>query len=242
MLKKCLLSLCLLSSAVAYGHGNAEELVIEDSPSSLVPPQSIRHFRTVDDKQIFLAGGRPKSDSAYRELAQRGITLVLSIQGGDYSGNAIGPFVQIWEHGEMPEELEEERQLVEAAGMRFINLPVNSLKRVDPDNLQSIVQTLKIVHEYVEAGGDLGRVFLHCAHGVDRTGLIVALYRVLYMGWAPDVAYTAWRQEGHSLANISFTSALDRFYFHFVNHQASVVHWLNDEHGQPSFCEYSLWP
>jgi protein tyrosine/serine phosphatase len=31
-------------------------------------------------------------------------------------------------------------------------------------------------------------VLLHCQHGADRTGLISALYRILYQGWSKDAA------------------------------------------------------
>ena len=31
-------------------------------------------------------------------------------------------------------------------------------------------------------------VLLHCQHGADRTGLITALYRILYQGWSKDAA------------------------------------------------------
>ena len=33
-----------------------------------------------------------------------------------------------------------------------------------------------------------GPVLLHCQHGADRTGLITALYRVLYEGWSKQAA------------------------------------------------------
>jgi protein tyrosine/serine phosphatase len=33
-----------------------------------------------------------------------------------------------------------------------------------------------------------GPVLLHCQHGADRTGLIAALYRVLYEGWSKQAA------------------------------------------------------
>jgi protein tyrosine/serine phosphatase len=33
-----------------------------------------------------------------------------------------------------------------------------------------------------------GPVLLHCQHGADRTGLITAIYRVLYQGWSKDDA------------------------------------------------------
>jgi protein tyrosine/serine phosphatase len=33
-----------------------------------------------------------------------------------------------------------------------------------------------------------GPVLLHCQHGADRTGLITAMYRMLYMGWSKEQA------------------------------------------------------
>jgi protein tyrosine phosphatase (PTP) superfamily phosphohydrolase (DUF442 family) len=36
------------------------------------------------------------------------------------------------------------------------------------------------------ASGD-APVLLHCQHGADRTGMISALYRILYQGWSKDV-------------------------------------------------------
>ena len=33
-----------------------------------------------------------------------------------------------------------------------------------------------------------GAVLVHCYHGADRTGLVVAMYRVIYRGWSLDAA------------------------------------------------------
>jgi len=33
-----------------------------------------------------------------------------------------------------------------------------------------------------------GPVVLHCQHGADRTGLIAAMYRIVYQGWTRDAA------------------------------------------------------
>jgi protein tyrosine/serine phosphatase len=34
----------------------------------------------------------------------------------------------------------------------------------------------------------IGPTLVHCEHGADRTGLITALYRILYQGWSKDAA------------------------------------------------------
>ena len=35
---------------------------------------------------------------------------------------------------------------------------------------------------------NMGPTLVHCEHGADRTGLITALYRILYQGWSKDAA------------------------------------------------------
>ena len=37
-------------------------------------------------------------------------------------------------------------------------------------------------------------VLLHCQHGADRTGLISALYRILYQGWSKEAALDEMRK------------------------------------------------
>lgn len=38
-------------------------------------------------------------------------------------------------------------------------------------------------------------VYIHCQLGRDRTGMIVALYRVRYLGWSPEAAYAAMERQ-----------------------------------------------
>lgn len=40
----------------------------------------------------------------------------------------------------------------------------------------------------IRAGEKRGPVLLHCQHGADRTGLISALYRILFQGWTKQAA------------------------------------------------------
>jgi protein tyrosine/serine phosphatase len=39
---------------------------------------------------------------------------------------------------------------------------------------------------------------VHCEHGHDRTGMIVALYRVCFDGWGPETAYQEMINMGHN--------------------------------------------
>jgi protein tyrosine/serine phosphatase len=42
-----------------------------------------------------------------------------------------------------------------------------------------------------------GPVLLHCMHGADRTGLISAMYRMLYQGWSKEQALAELTQGGY---------------------------------------------
>ena len=47
-----------------------------------------------------------------------------------------------------------------------------------------IAEILRTIRERQKEGA----VLVHCYHGADRTGLVVAMYRVIYQGWSLDAA------------------------------------------------------
>ena len=57
-------------------------------------------------------------------------------------------------------------------------------ERLPPD-LQKFAETLVNLH----LDEKNFPIFLHCAHGEDRTGLLMGLYRVEVQGWTPEKAY-----------------------------------------------------
>ena len=49
---------------------------------------------------------------------------------------------------------------------------------------------------------DLGPVLVHCQHGADRTGMILALYRMVYQGWDRGKAIEEMRKGGYGFHSI----------------------------------------
>lgn len=41
-----------------------------------------------------------------------------------------------------------------------------------------------------------GAVLLHCYHGADRTGIVIAFYRIIYQNWSPQAAKAEMQQGG----------------------------------------------
>jgi protein tyrosine/serine phosphatase len=49
---------------------------------------------------------------------------------------------------------------------------------------RTVIEALAAIHR-AEADGP---VLLHCQHGADRTGLVTAMYRIVYQGWTKEAA------------------------------------------------------
>jgi protein tyrosine phosphatase (PTP) superfamily phosphohydrolase (DUF442 family) len=69
-----------------------------------------------------------------------------------------------------------EREAVEAAGMRYVEIPMSFLKKVDP---AAIRKALSVMTDPANQP-----VFLHCSRGKDRAGVVVAVYRMEVDGWS----------------------------------------------------------
>ncbi len=69
-----------------------------------------------------------------------------------------------------------EARAVEAAGMRSVELPMTTFADVDVETVRQAVALM--------ADPANQPVFVHCAHGQDRTGVVVAVYRMDVDGWA----------------------------------------------------------
>ncbi len=77
-------------------------------------------------------------------------------------------------------ETELDRSLNENEGTRLntIHVPIVTWNVKDRD----IIKALRVIHEAPKP------VLVHCRHGADRTGMIVAFYRIIYEGWSKEKA------------------------------------------------------
>ena len=126
------------------------------------PNVSIGNFGQVSD--TYYRGEQPDGRD-YTDLAALGIKTVIDLQ---QDGSAT------------------ERQLVEAAGMKFYRIPMTTRKAPTSDQLALFLQ---LVNDTAKQP-----VYVHCAGGRHRTGVMTAVYRMTHDGWTADQAFKEMKQ------------------------------------------------
>jgi len=63
-----------------------------------------------------------------------------------------------------------------ADGITLINHPLLTW-RISPKDIAQVLQRIRKAQQQ-------GAVLIHCYHGADRTGIMVAMYRIIYQGWS----------------------------------------------------------
>lgn len=85
----------------------------------------------------------------------------------------------------------EEQRLAKDYGIRYVGFPLNywTFPSIDVIN-----RFLSVLDDY-----DSRPVYVHCFHGSDRTGLLLAVYRMAREGWSAGKAYREMRGCGFHL-------------------------------------------
>lgn len=79
-------------------------------------------------------------------------------------------------------------QWLNAPGIHQVHLPLRT-DRIDDADVLAVLRSIRQAQAY-------GPVLIHCKHGQHRTGLIAALYRVVYQGWSKPQALAEMRGGG----------------------------------------------
>lgn len=74
----------------------------------------------------------------------------------------------------------QEKTMVESSGMQYLEFPIGMLEKVKKDEIKHIIRAISDPANQP--------VYVHCALGQDRTGIVVAAYRMDIDGWSPAEA------------------------------------------------------
>lgn len=129
----------------------------------------VGNFEKVND--LVYRGAQP-TEEGFQNLAKLGIHTVLDLQEAG-TARAIS-----------------EQREVKAAGMEYISVPMSGMQK--PSN-ESVAKVLAILE-----GGNNGPVFVHCHRGADRTGGVIACYRIEHDHWTNQKALSEARSMGMS--------------------------------------------
>jgi protein tyrosine/serine phosphatase len=153
-------------------------------------------------------GARPSSANL-QALAQLGITLDINLQGGDLTNPLFRLFTEAMEPGEQPAVMAAEKMTAQNLGLHYLNQPLDCFDPITAQENVEIEQVLSLL-EHASAKNP---IYLHCEHGKDRTGMLVALYRVKHDHWAPQQAFEEWERLGHGDVNQVMLHNLDDYFW-----------------------------
>ncbi len=125
--------------------------------ASTLEVPGVPNFHQVNDR-IF-RGGQP-GDEAWGALAKLGVKTVIDLRR------------------EVEHSTAAESRMVQAAGMLYVNVPMNGF---DTPTAEQMAKLLPLLERE-------GPVFVHCKQGRDRTGSVIAAYRIARERWTNDAA------------------------------------------------------
>jgi protein tyrosine phosphatase (PTP) superfamily phosphohydrolase (DUF442 family) len=128
--------------------------------------QGIENFYQVDGHVY--RGAQP-DESGFQYLAKIGVKTILDLR-------------------ESGERAFQEQQMVTALGLKYVNVAMSGLT---PPTEEQISQILSLLEDT-----GAGAVFVHCKRGADRTGAVIAAYRIAHDNWSNDRALAEAKSDG----------------------------------------------
>lgn len=130
--------------------------------------QGVPNFWQVDGHVY--RGAQP-TDEGFRNLAKLGVKTVVDLREADARSM-------------------EEEKAVSSAGMQYVNVPMTGLTPPTREQMTKILTFLE------DTSG--GPVFVHCKRGADRTGAVIAAYRIEHDQWQNSRALSEAMSKGMS--------------------------------------------
>lgn len=154
---------------------------------------------------VALAGTEPPSPAHVRNFGQVDKTLYRGAEPSALGLQELGAagvkiIVDLRESGQATIR---ERQQAEQLGMKYVNVPFPPFSAPANEQVRTVLQLL------LNHGSQ--PLFLHCRRGKDRTGTMIACYRVQHDGWTNIRALAEANEYGMSRAEREMRSFVRHF-------------------------------
>jgi tyrosine-protein phosphatase SIW14 len=145
-------------------------------------PKEVPNFARVNDR--LYRGGQPRKEGI-QKLATLGVTTIINLRDDD------------------DRALTEESE-AKAAGIRYFNVPFKELGRPKDSDVDKVLSLIDAKEN--------GVVFVHCHRGEDRTGTVIALYRISHDHWTDEQAIHEAKQFGMKFWQVSMRHYISDYY------------------------------
>jgi protein tyrosine/serine phosphatase len=146
-------------------------------PAAAAAAVPIENFARVDEG--LYRGAQPDA-AGFRALRELGVKTVVNLRylhtDSDDPATDVGASGA---EGTAPE------------GLTLVEIPLHALLDSDPPTDEDLKAFFDVVLDPARRP-----VYVHCAHGKDRTGTMCAVYRMEIQGWTPERAFEEMQQFG----------------------------------------------
>jgi protein tyrosine/serine phosphatase len=150
-------------------------------PSRGAKEELLPNFHKVNEQ---LYRGAQPLPGAMKELASLKIKTVVNLRGED--------------EGTRSEEAE-----ARGAGLRYFSEPLPGFGRPKDEQVERVLALINDSQNWP--------VFVHCHHGEDRTGTIIAVYRISHDGWSAEEAKKEAKHFGMSRFQFKMKDYIDDY-------------------------------
>jgi protein tyrosine phosphatase (PTP) superfamily phosphohydrolase (DUF442 family) len=152
------------------------------TPSLAQQYKELPNFQKVSDR--LYRGAQPVA-GGIKMLVEIGVDTIVNLRGEN-------------------EQTRADRKEAEALGLRYYSLPMGGLSRPSDDQVERVLAIINAPEN--------GTVFVHCKHGADRTGTVIACYRISQEGFTAVKARAEAKKYGMSWVQFGMKRYIGEYY------------------------------
>lgn len=128
--------------------------------------------------QYLIRGAMPESEAAFEKLKNHhGVTTLIDLRGPETTRDKHFAY---------------EERMAKKHGLQYKHIPLNSNHPPSREALAEFIATMR------ETMNNRGRAFIHCKHGIDRTGSVVVAYELFFKERTVNTAFEDMKRHGYN--------------------------------------------